>query len=175
MGGRPLCWDRADPEVGEAGLTSLSGLKEGPGGPGGPWGPGGPLGPTPGSPCEQKTQLYQGACLHIGSGWRTAHAPHTHPGYHSPSRPWGPRLLGFLGSPVAQCPPGRQRPGSSVRRRPCALSPAEPPPIRAFVPTEQCRADGVGSPGAVGMSWGLQVGTTDLRDVSPSREGAPRR
>ena len=103
MGGRPLCWDRDDP-VGEAGLTSLSGLKEGPGGPGGPWGPGGPLGPTPGSPCEQKTQLYQGACPHIGSGRRTVQAPHTHPGYHSPSRPWGPRLLGSLGSPVASVP-----------------------------------------------------------------------
>lgn len=155
MGGRPLCWDRDDP-VGEAGLTSLSGLKEGPGGPGGPWGPGGPLGPTPGSPCEQKTQLYQGACPHIGSGRRTVQAPHTHPGYHSPSRPWGPRLLGSLGSPVAQCPPGRQRPGGLVRRRPCALSPAEPPSIHGFVSTEQCRADRGGSLGRWGRHGGCR-------------------
>lgn len=33
----------------------------------------------------------------------------------SPSRLWGPHPPGFPESPVARCPPGRQRPGSLVR------------------------------------------------------------
>lgn len=101
--------------VEEGGLTSLSGLKEGPGGPGGPWGPGGPLGPTPGSPWEQKTPVTPG----FTAPPRVAPAPRP-AGYLSPSRPWGPCLPGFLGSPAARCPPGSQKPEGSVRSRPCA-------------------------------------------------------
>lgn len=115
---RPPCWKRLWP-----GLTSLSCLKEGPGGPGGPWGPGGPLGPTPGSPWGCKTPVTSGCTALTAVRERNAHEQRPRQLRLSPSRPWGPCLLGSRGSPVAQGHPGRQRPSSRSGRRPlCAVT-----------------------------------------------------
>lgn len=94
-------------------LTSLSWLKGGPGGPGGPCGPGGPRGPTPGSPWGQRMLVTLEGTAHGGGGAPEHAHPSPSPDTHSPSHPWGPRLLGFPGSPAGQCHPGRQRQGAS--------------------------------------------------------------
>ena len=173
VGGRPLCWDRADPEVGEAGLTSLSGLKEGPGGPGGPCGPGGPLGPTPGSPCEQKTQLYQGACPHIGSGWRTAHDPPTPILVTTHLLALGAHIS--WGSWEALWPSVPLEDRGQAARSGEGLVPCPWPSHHRYVavcPYSSAEQTGSGPRGG-GDIMGAAVGTTGLGDVSPSREQRP--
>lgn len=142
-------------------LTSLSGRKEGPGGPGGPWGPGGPLGPTPGSPWEHKMP---------GHSWK--HSPAMDQGclptaparWDSPSHPWGPRLLGFPGSPVGLCHPGRHRQAAEAGRRPlCPI--ASEPQTCSFVAVSRdvCSRPQHRAPwrSRAGPELGPRVGTSD--------------
>lgn len=83
-----------------------------------PLGSWGSSGPNPRIPLGiEDAASHEGAQPRCQSGVRLATQPaHTSARLDSPSRPWGPRPLGFPGSPVVQCHPERQA-GSSVMEK----------------------------------------------------------
>lgn len=88
-----------------------------------PWRPLGSWGsswPNPRIPLGiEDATSHEGTWPHCQSGVQMAMRPaQVSARLDSPSHPWGPHLLGILGSPVAQCHPERQAGGSVMEKVP---------------------------------------------------------